>query len=81
MFSGGHAAQVRSQKGRCSAYKHPDHPLRKVNPQKDSLTASSDGTLAGMMDASSHRLNYTVLHFSSLMVLPCIKAVHSLILS
>lgn len=31
--------------------------------------------------ASSHRLNYTVLHFSSLTVLPCIKAVHSLILS
>lgn len=60
MFSGCHAAQVRSQKGRCSAYKHPDHPLRKVNPQKDSLTASSDGTPAGVTELPPHTDSITL---------------------
>lgn len=60
--------------GRCSAYKHPDHPLRKVNPQKGSGTASSNGTPAGMTDLPPHTDSITVFHFSSLTGTPLRKS-------
>lgn len=51
------------------------------SPERQSYCLKRWDTGWGDGLASSHGLNYTVLHFSSLTVLPCIKAVHSLILS